>query len=86
MLLLLLSAALLSMDYVKSPQEKLESLIESTTIMTNVLKLTSASDGAASADSILPLSIYILLKAAPTRLCSNINFITAFCNKEKMLT
>ncbi|EAR94380.2 GTPase-activator protein for Ras-like GTPase (macronuclear) [Tetrahymena thermophila SB210] len=78
--------ALLNIDYVKSPSEKLDCLIESTTIMTNVLKLTQTSDNAASADSILPISIYILLKACPTRLWSNINFISAFCNKEKMLT
>ncbi|KAL4511721.1 hypothetical protein ABPG72_012566 [Tetrahymena utriculariae] len=78
--------ALLNIDYVKSPSEKLDCLIESTTIMTNVLKLTQTSNNAASADSILPISIYILLKACPTRLWSNINFISAFCNKEKMLT
>lgn len=63
------------MDFLKSPSEKLDCLIESTTIMTDVLKLTQVNEGAASADSILPISIFILLKACPTRLWSNIKYL-----------
>lgn len=33
--------------------------------MTDILKLTSLKDEAASADTTLPITIYLLLKAAP---------------------
>ena len=46
--------------------------MESLKIMTDVISLTSNTDDAAGADEMLPLFIYILLKAAPQRLFSNV--------------
>lgn len=51
------------MDTKKTPKEKLECLMESTKIMSDVINLTSNSGSGKGADEFLPLTIYILLKA-----------------------
>ena len=57
--------ALLQMDNNKTAVSKLDSMISCTKIMTDVLKLTALKDEATSADTMLPIMIYLLLKAAP---------------------
>jgi len=57
--------ALLFMDNCKTAVSKLEAMIKCSKIMTDVLKLTSLKDEPASADTTLPIIIYILIKAAP---------------------
>lgn len=42
--------------------------------MTNVLSLTSEKDEPASADTTYPIMVYILLKACPRRLVSNLKY------------
>ncbi|CAD8056666.1 unnamed protein product [Paramecium sonneborni] len=75
--------ALLNIDNCKTAVNKLEAIITCSKIMNDVLKLTSLKEEATSADTVLPILIYILIKAAPQRLHSNLNFVQIFLDKSK---
>lgn len=60
------------MDNAMTPLDKLDCMIECFKTIVHVLSLTSPKDESAGADESLPILIYVLLKAAPLRLYSNI--------------
>ncbi|XP_075969102.1 rabaptin-5-associated exchange factor for Rab5 isoform X2 [Anticarsia gemmatalis] len=73
---------LLGMDSALSPGGKLSRVRRS---CRHVLRLCSAA-APASADDLLPALIFTVLKANPPRLVSNINFVTRFCNAQRLMT
>mmetsp|Transcript_39057 Transcript_39057/g.34741 ORF Transcript_39057/g.34741 Transcript_39057/m.34741 type:complete len:425 (-) Transcript_39057:1022-2296(-) len=68
-----------------TPLEKLECMVECFKIITQVLELASTKEGSGGADDTLPIMIYVLLKACPRRIHSNLNFINFLRDGEKML-
>ncbi|XP_063892447.1 rab5 GDP/GTP exchange factor isoform X1 [Helicoverpa armigera] len=71
---------LLGMDSAMSPGGKLARVRRS---CRHVLRLCGQP---ASADDLLPALIFTVLKANPPRLVSNINFVTRFCNAQRLMT
>ena len=57
-----------------TPIDKLKCFVDCFKTIINVLTLTNDKGDAAGADESLPISIYVLLKAAPERLYSNIEY------------
>ncbi|CAB3252048.1 unnamed protein product [Arctia plantaginis] len=73
---------LLGMDSALSPGGKLSRVRRA---CRHVLRLCSHA-APASADDLLPALIFTVLKANPPRLVSNINFVTRFCNAQRLMT
>ena len=75
------------LDTKRSPKEKLTCIVDCSrkifeALRLSALKSAESNEGvatsAASADDFLPVFIFIILKACPPRLKSNINYITRF--------
>ena len=73
---------ILEIDGKLAPQDKMECLTKCSKKIFDMLKVSNETP--ASADDFLPCLIYICLKANPPRIQSNINFITRFCNEDKL--
>ncbi|CAG9821976.1 unnamed protein product [Phaedon cochleariae] len=74
---------LLGMDSMKTPQEKLTCVVKCCQSVVKVLQ--HCQGGPVSADEFLPALIFVVLKANPARLKSNILYVTRFCNDTRLM-
>ncbi|XP_022918270.1 rab5 GDP/GTP exchange factor [Onthophagus taurus] len=74
---------LLGMDSSKAPQDKLACVVSCCRSVVEVLQ--HCQGGPVSADEFLPALIFVVLKANPTRLKSNILYVTRFCNGARLM-
>lgn len=82
-ILYFLVADIIGVDSVKAPQDKLNHISD---CCSRILKaLGKSKQGPTSADDFLPALIYIVIKANPTRLQSNINYINRFSNASRLM-
>jgi len=68
---------LIELDPKTTPQGKIHSIMECKSFIEDAIRASSSSSGI-NADSFLPALIYIVLKAKPPRLHSNIQFLSHF--------
>lgn len=78
--------SLQEIDDFSSPSEKLTCLVDCITTIVNVLELCGPVGTAVSADDSLPIIIYVVIKAQPERMHSNLNYISRFRDQEKMMS
>ena len=73
------------MDKAFTPYDKLDCINNAYVTMNNTVKFISGKNEDAGQDELTPLFQYILLKAQPDRLISNINFIRSFVSEPDLV-
>lgn len=76
---------LVAIDSYLAPKDKLDCIVKCCRNIFAVLK-HSGNNGPASADDFLPALIFVVLKANPARLHSNMNFINRFSNATRIMS
>lgn len=69
----------------RAPQDKLACVAQCCKNIFKIIHLSTPAGGAVSADDFLPCLIYVVLKANPTMLHSNVQYISRFCNPNKLM-
>eukprot|EP00730_Choanoeca_flexa_P017817 TRINITY_DN8616_c0_g2_i2.p1 TRINITY_DN8616_c0_g2~~TRINITY_DN8616_c0_g2_i2.p1 ORF type:complete len:435 (+),score=113.37 TRINITY_DN8616_c0_g2_i2:52-1305(+) len=77
---------LITMDAMRAPQDKLQCVVACSKSIFRILEKSSGpSSQSASADDFLPAMIYVLIKANPPMLHSNMQYIDRFTNPAKLM-
>ena len=73
-------------DSEKSPVEKLKCVHSAYKILNNCISFCSGKQEYAGLDDIFPIFIYVILKAQPKRMFSNMHYIKTFMSPGRLLT
>lgn len=74
---------LLKINHYKAPRDKMICILNCCKVIFGLIRHTAGSN-ATSADAFVPILIFVVLRAAPENMLSNIEYISRFRNAEKL--